>query len=140
MTELESTGKDLSACPAFLKWAKANLSDHLIVDELGNVTTLDYVARKARDAWLSVPRPSMAQPAWSKAPPMEQRWFWFWDGELGSPLQAVYVTWSEADAAAFVQAPALGLEGAKWCHDLIGWWLPMTTPVTPEFIQKASKQ
>ncbi len=76
-------------------------------------------------------RTRLIAPEWSQTPPVEQGWYWHWDGNDDSAPLPMSVLYSGFTQTCFVSMGQLGITQAVDCDKYGGWWLRIIKPDMP---------
>lgn len=64
----------------------------------------------------------------TKDVPVEQGWYWHWNGDAGCSPIPTSVLWSGTTQSCFVSMGQLGLTESVYCDKYGGYWMKMTEP------------
>lgn len=69
---------------------------------------------------------------WTQEAPLEQAWYWHWNGNLDDAPFVYSVLLSRTNGKCFVSNSQIAK--APWCEDLGGWWKRITEPEIPSVV------
>ena len=79
--------------------------------------------------WERAARELPAPLAWTEAPPNEQGYYFWWNGNPDDAPYGCFVLLSGSNGKCFVQGK--DMQGAPWCEDRGGWWCRIPVPSLP---------
>jgi hypothetical protein len=70
-------------------------------------------------------------PVWTMEPPVEEGWYWHWNGCLDCAPFPLSILYSGFDQKCFVTMGNAGISQPVNCDEYGGWWLKIEEPAIP---------